>query len=60
MMLHIPAVQLKNQPAVRNEPLVLRAAMAALTAKEALIPATARLNIAHANERLWTHANSVA
>ncbi len=52
MMLHIPSVQLKNQPAMRNEPFILTAAMRALTAKETLIPATARLDIAHANERL--------
>ena len=58
MMLHIPAVQLKNQLAVRNEPLILRAAMATLTVKETLIPATARLNIAHGNKGLWTHTNS--
>ena len=58
MMLNIPSVQLKNQPAVRNEPLILRAAMRTLTAKETLIPATARLNIAHANKGLWTHTNS--
>ena len=57
MMVHIPAVQLKNQPAVRNEPLILRAAMRTLTAKETLIPATARFNIAHANKGLWTHTN---
>ena len=49
MMLNIPSVQLKNQPAVRNEPLVLGAAMGALAAKETLIPATARLDIGHAN-----------
>jgi hypothetical protein len=58
MVLHIPAVQLKNQLAVRNEPLILRAAMATLTVKETLIPATARLNIAHGNKGLWTHTNS--
>jgi hypothetical protein len=60
MMVHIPSVQLKNQLAARNEPLILRAAMATLTAKETLIPATARLNIAHANKRLWTHMNFLA
>ena len=52
MMLHIPSVQLKNQPAVRNQPLILRAAMRTLTAKETLIPATARFNIAYANKGL--------
>ena len=60
MMLHIPAVQLKNQPAMRNEPLILRAAMVTLTTKETLIPATARFNIAHANQGLWTHTNFAA
>src|SRR5439155_26715474 len=54
MMLNIPPVQLKNQPAVRNEPLILRAAMGTLTAKKTLVPATARLNIAHANKGLRT------
>ena len=52
MMLHIPSVQLKNQPAVRNQPLILRAAMRTLTAKETLIPATARFDIAYANKGL--------
>src|SRR2546427_624945 len=31
--------------------------MRTLTAKETLIPATARFNIAHANKGLWTHTN---
>lgn len=52
VMLHLPSVQLKNQPAVRDEPLILTAAMSALTAQETLIPATARFNIMHANEGL--------
>ena len=60
MMLYIPSVQLKNQPALRNEPLVLGPAMGALAAKETLIPATARLDIGHANEWLWIHTNLVA
>src|SRR6267154_2896 len=49
MMLHIPMVQLKNQPTLRNKPLIVRAAMIAPAAKKALIPAAARLNISHAN-----------
>jgi hypothetical protein len=57
VVLHIPTVQLKNQPAARNEPLILGAAVAALTAEETLIPATARLNVTHANERLWMDRN---
>ena len=57
MMRHIPSVQLKNQPAVGNEPLILGSAVAALAAKETLIPATARLDIGYANEWLWIHTN---
>lgn len=45
VLLNIPLVQLKNQPAVRKEPLILGSAMAALAAKKLLIPATARLDI---------------
>ena len=60
VMLHIPSVQLKNQPAVRNEPLILAPAMGALAPKETLIPATARLDIGHANKWLRVHMNLVA
>ena len=60
MMLHIPSVQLKNQPAVGYEPLILTSAMRTLTAEEMLIPATARFDIAHANKGLWIHTNLVA
>jgi hypothetical protein len=59
MMLDIPTVQLKNQPAVRNKSLILGAAMIALAAEESLIPATARLDVAHANQGLWIHRNHV-
>src|SRR5688572_6458711 len=47
MMLHIPVVQLKHQPAIRNEALIMGATMVALTTEEPLIPAAARLNIPH-------------
>jgi hypothetical protein len=60
VVLHIPSVQLKNQPATRYEPLILGPAVRALTVKEPLIPVTARLDVAHANEGLWTHTHSVA
>jgi len=52
MVLHIPSVQLKNQSAVRNEALIVRTPVSTLTAKETLIPATARFNVPHANKRL--------
>ena len=49
MVLNIPSVQLKDQAITRDQSLILGAAMRTLTAKETLIPATARLNISHAN-----------
>jgi len=60
MMLYIPAVQLQNQPTLRYEPLIMRAAVITLTAKKALIPATARLNITHADKGLRAHSDSPA
>ena len=57
MMFHFPAVQLKNQPPLRNEPLVIGAAVVTPTAQEPLIPATARFNITHANQGLGCHSN---
>jgi hypothetical protein len=60
MMLHIPPVQLKNQPAVENKPLILGPAVGALAAEETLIPSTARLDIGYANKWLWIHTNLVA
>lgn len=54
-----PAVQLKHQPAVANEPLIVRTAVGALTPKEVLIPAAAGLNIADANKRLGAHGNLI-
>ncbi len=55
MVLHLPAVQLKNEPAARNEPFILGSAMIASQAEQPLIPAAAGLYVAHANQRLWTH-----
>jgi hypothetical protein len=60
MMGHIPAVQLKNQATVRIEPLIMRPAVPALTAKESLIPATARLDITHTDKGLRVHRHSAA
>jgi hypothetical protein len=51
-----------DQSAPRNQSFIFRAAVVRLTTEEALIPTTARFNIPHANQRLWTHkpAQSVA
>src|SRR6185312_135996 len=59
VVFHIPVVQLENQPVTDNKPLVLLPAMRTLTAKQALIPATARLDVMHTNKRLWTHNISI-
>ena len=45
VMFYFPRVQLKNQPSMRHESLILRTAMITLAAKHALIPAAARLDI---------------
>jgi hypothetical protein len=60
MMLHFPFMQLKDQPAMGNEALILGAAVRTLTAKQMLKPATARLDVLYANEWLWMHKNFVA
>jgi hypothetical protein len=59
MVFHIPLVQLQDESPIRNKPIVLRATVRALAAKQTLIPATARFDITHANQRLWAHRDSV-
>jgi hypothetical protein len=54
---HIPVVQLKDQSIVQNKTLILGAAMRTSTTKQTLIPATARFDIVHTNQRLWAHRN---
>ena len=49
IMLDVPVVQLKNERAIRYETLIMWAAVITLTAEQALIPATARFNVADAN-----------
>ncbi len=52
VMLHVPTMQLHDQSAVQDKLLIVVTPMTALAAKQALIPATARRNIADTNERL--------
>ncbi len=52
LMLHLPIVQLEDQISVRDQSLIIRSAVAALTPKQTLIPTTARLDVMHANEWL--------
>jgi len=60
VMLDIPAMQLKNQPAIGQEPFIIRPAVVAPTAEQPLIPAAAGFNVLHTNERLRLHAEFVA
>ena len=57
MVPHVPPVQLEDQSIVQNKALILAAAMRTSTTKQTLIPATARFDIVHANQRLWAHRN---
>ena len=52
----LPIVQLQDQPPAGNEALVVGPAMGTLTAKQTLKPATARFDIAYADEGLWMQA----
>src|SRR6185437_16428141 len=56
MMPVFPEVQLQEQLAVRNQLLVMTSPVPALAAQQMLVPAAARRNILHTNQRLWTHA----
>ncbi len=56
MMCHIPLMELKDQPPVENEPLIIGPSVRALAAQEPLIPAAARFDIGYANEWLWIHS----
>src|SRR5262245_1867749 len=53
----LEAVQLEDQHAVRDQALVLAAAVRALTAEEALVPPTAHFDIGHRDKGLGTHEN---
>ena len=55
VMLNLEAVQLKNQGAVGDEPLVLGSTMGALAAEQTLIPAAARLDVGYGDQWLGTH-----
>lgn len=52
MVLDVPIVQLEDQISVRDQSLIIRPAVITLTAKETLIPTTARFDIMNANEGL--------
>ena len=49
IVFHVPSMQLQHELPVRNKPFVFGAAVRALTTEQTLIPATAGLDIVHAN-----------
>jgi hypothetical protein len=55
MMVSLPAVQLKNEPVARNQPLILSSSVITSEGQQPLIPAAAGLDIVYANKRLGTH-----
>lgn len=59
MMLDMPIVQLEDQLPARDQSLIIWSAVRALAAEQLLIPATARLDVAHANEWLRMHTDVV-
>ena len=56
MVLYIPVVQLQDKSSLANETLILRPSVVTMAAKQTLIPATARLDIADANQWLGIHS----
>ena len=52
VMFDMPVVQLKDQGSVQNQSFIVRPPVPALATEEALIPATAYLDVVHANEGL--------
>jgi hypothetical protein len=56
MMTNMPAMQLHEQLAVRNQLFVLASTLAALASQKTLVPATAGFNISNTNQGLWTHS----
>lgn len=55
VVLNIPVVQLKDEAPLGNKALIMCPSMVAPTAQQPLISATAGLDIAHADQRLWSH-----
>ena len=52
VVLDMPIVQLEDQHPTRDQSLIIWSAVRALAAEQLLIPATACLDVAHADERL--------
>lgn len=57
MVFYFEAVQLKDELAIRDQPLIFGAAMIARAAQQTLIPSAACFHIGYGDERLRTHPN---
>jgi hypothetical protein len=53
----LKAVQLEDQRTIRDQTLIFRTAVRALTAEEALVPPATRFDVGHRDEGLRTHQN---
>jgi hypothetical protein len=60
VVIDLNAVQLQDQPVIRHQSLIFRAAVRALAPEQTLVPAAARFDIGHCNEGLGTHFGIVA
>jgi hypothetical protein len=58
VVLNLEVVQLKHKALIVDQALVFGAAMRASASEQALIPETARLDVVHGDEWLWTHIAS--
>jgi hypothetical protein len=56
VVVHLPAMQLQDQPVTSDEPLIIGSPMRAPAAEELLIPSTARLHVPDTDERLCAHS----
>src|SRR5262245_54426961 len=56
MVLHLPTVELQDEPTLAvHKPLVLWAAVVTAAAEHLLIPAARGFDIGHGKQRLWAH-----
>ena len=55
VVVDLEVVQLEDQPVAVDQPLVLRSAVVAPTAEEALVPPAAGLDVDDGEQGLWAH-----
>lgn len=60
VVIDLDAVQPQDQPVIRDQSLIFRAAVRALAPEQTLVPAATRFDIRHCDEGLGTHFGIVA